>query len=136
MKPKKKVPPYGKRKRAFDSVMKAYRESQIITISATQFLDGGKTSRYAAKPTAIDFRCDVDKVIKKCVRYDIARFYETYVYFDSEDAIEREMMADKMMGEKRHNLEQGMGAEFIRRHLLPTGKNGYFQTYRTHKGRR
>lgn len=127
---KKKNPPYAKRKRAFDDVMQAYRDSQIAPVSAIQYGDGSGGTRYEAKPTLTDFKCDVERVIKKCVT-DLSLFSIAYVYFDAEDPIEREVYADKVIGAGRHNLEQGMGAEFIRRKLHPTkGKGGYFHVIR------
>ncbi len=129
-KQKKKNPPYAKRKRAFDDVMQAYRDSQIAPLSAIQYNDGSGGTRYAAKPTLTDFKCDVERVIKKCVKH-LAFFRAAYVLYDSEDPIEREIHADKIIGEGRHNLEQGMGAEFIKRKLHPTkGKGGYFHAVR------
>ena len=133
MKPKKKSPPYAKRKRAFDEVLAAYRDSQVAPLSAIQYGEKGAATRYAAKPTLTDFKCDVDRVIAKCVK-DYARlalFVLAYVCYDSEDAIEREVYADHVMGEGRHNLEQGIGAEFIKRKIYPTkGKGGYFTAIR------
>ena len=131
MKPKKKSPPYAKRKRAFDDVMQAYRDSQVAPLSAIQYGDSAGGTRYAAKPTLTDFKCDVERVIHKCVKTGKINFLKAYVWFDSEDTIEREMHADQVIGEGRHNLEQGMGAEFIKRRLHPTkGKGGYFHTVR------
>src|SRR5216683_1170566 len=111
---KKKSVPYAKRKLAFDDVMQAYRDSQIAPLSAIQYDEGSTGTRYAAKPTLTDFKCDVERVIKKCVK-NRQIFFIAYVFFDSEDLIEREVYADKMIGEGRHLLEQGMGALFIKR---------------------
>jgi hypothetical protein len=111
--------------------MQAYRDSLVVPLSAIQYSDGAGGTRYAAKPTLTDFKCDVDRVIKKCVKTGRLNFKTAYVWFDSEDAIEREVYADKMIGAGRHNLEQGMGAEFIRRKIHPTkGKGGYFNVIR------
>lgn len=134
-KQKKKSPPYAKRKLAFDDVMQAYRDSQVAPLSAIQYGDAAGGTRYAAKPTLTDFKCDVERVITKCVNgksmIEKLNFLKAYVWFDSEDAIEREMHADKVIGEGRHSLEQGMGALFIKRHLYPTkGKGGYFHVIR------
>lgn len=110
--------------------MQAYRDCQVAPLSAIQYNDGSGGTRYAAKPTLTDFKCDVERVIKKCVKSRQV-FYLAYVFFDSEDAIEREVYADKLVGEGRHNLEQGMGAEFLKRRLHPTkGKGGYFHVIR------
>jgi hypothetical protein len=130
LKMRKKAIPYAKRKAAFDDVMAAYRDSQFAPMSAIQYGDNAGGTRYAARPTLTDFKCDVERVIKKCVTDEL--FFRTaYVLFTPEDVIEREVYADKIIGAGRHNLEQGMGAEFIRRHIYPTkGKGGYFNTVR------
>lgn len=134
LKLKTKKPQFAKRKAAFDDVMQAYRDSQIAPLSAIQYGDSSSGTRYEAKPTLTDFKCDVERVIAKCVKTEKINFLKAYVWFDSEDAIEREIHADQIIGEGRHNLEQGMGAEFIRRHIHPTkGKGGYFNVIR--KGR-
>lgn len=133
MKPKKKSPPYARRKRAFDEVLAAYRDSQIAPLSAIQYGEKGTATRYAAKPTLTDFKCDVERVIKKCIKEPrvFGLFVLAYVCYDSDDVIEREVYADKVIGEGRHNLEQGLGAEFIKRKIYPTrGKGGYFTAIR------
>jgi len=130
-KPKKKSPPYAKRKLAFDDILQAYRDCQVAPLSAIQYGASLSGTRYAAKPTLTDFKCDVERVIKKCVKTGKINFLKAYVWFDSEDVIEREVHADRVIGEGRHNLEQGMGAEFIKRGLHPTkGKGGYFNVIR------
>ena len=129
-KPKRKAPQFAKRKAAFDAVMAAYRDCQGTTLGAVKYSDGSGGSRNPAKPTMTDFKCDVDRVLKKCVKQPV-RFRLAYVEFDSDDPIEREVYAEKVMGPTRHNLEQGIGAEFIRRHISPTrGKKGYFTSVR------
>jgi len=130
---KKKTPPYAKRKAAFDDVMQAYRDCQVAPLSAIQYGEASGATRYEAKPTLTDFKCDVERVIDKCVTDKIS-FLKAYVWFDSEDAIEREVHADRVIGAGRHTLEQGIGALFIKRHLYPTkGKGGYFTTIRQPK---
>lgn len=130
MKPKKKNLPYAKRKAAFDDVMQAYRDSQVAPLSAIQYGDSSGGTRYAAKPTLTDFKCDVERCIAKCAE-NLRLFSIAYVWFDSEDPIEREVYADHVVGEGRHSLEQGLGALFIKRGIYPTkGKGGYFHTIR------
>jgi hypothetical protein len=137
LKPKKKKPPkFAANKRAFDSTMQSYRTANVVVLSAMQYTDGdGPTSRYEAKPTPTDFRCDVDCVITKCVKHvkRLVRFTMTYIYYDSIDPIDMEIYADKMMGPTRHGLEQGMGAEFIKRNLYPSSK--YFKAVRQRRAR-
>jgi hypothetical protein len=98
---------------------------------------GGKGVMNPVQPSLTDFRCDVDKVIKKCCprKPDKVRFRLSYILFDSPDPIEMERYADKVMGGGRHNLEQGMGAEFVKRGIFPMyGKGGYFRSIRQPRG--
>lgn len=111
--------------------MQAYRDCQVAPLSAIQYGDSSGGTRYAAKPTLTDFKCDVERVIKKCVKTGKINFLKAYVWFDSDDSIEREIHADHVIGAGRHNLEQGMGAEFLKRKIHPTkGKGGYFHVIR------
>jgi hypothetical protein len=138
MKSKKKVP-YAKRKKAFDTVLEAYRSAKDLTggLGAITISDTGKPAKNFVKPTLSDFRCDVVKVFTKILTQDnVLAFYKAYIEFDSTDTIEMEMHADKLIGSGRHNLEQGMGAEFIKRGIYPTtGKGGYFKTIRQPRGK-
>lgn len=133
MSPKKqKKLDHAKRKNAFDTTMDGYRASRGVALGAMQYNDSGGGTKYAAKPSPTDFRCDVDRVIKKMIQASfMPLFVEAYVDYDSDDPIEFEMHADKVLGEGRHNLEQDMGGEFIRRRLFPArGKGGYFTAIR------
>jgi hypothetical protein len=131
--PKKKAPEYAKRKRAFDETLAAYRRSATATLGAMQYNDSSAPSEpNPARPTQIDFKSDVDRVIYKCVT-DLQAFLLAYVIFDCEDDIEREMHVQKVLGDARHGLEQGMGAEFIRRRIHPVKK--YFKAVRAEKRR-
>ena len=137
MKPKKKPPQFGARKKAFDDVLDAYRKAKDTGIGAVVIGDGGKSVRIPTRPSLTDFRCDVDKVIRKCVtnRVDFIRFRLAYVEFDSDNLIDMEIYADKVVGTGRHNLEQGLGAEFIKRGIYPMhGKRGYFHVVRQPRG--
>ena len=131
---KKRVPRFRENKKAFDTVMQCYRDSgNTSKVGAMQYNDGGSAVRNPATPTPLDFRCDVDRVIRKCIKdaYDYALFFITYVCYDTDDTIEFEMNADKQFGPRRHNLEQGIGALFITRRIYPcSGKKGYFSTIR------
>jgi hypothetical protein len=133
MNPKKrKVPKYGVNKKAFDTVMKAYRETMVIgTVGAIRYgASKGSSLPNKAKPTPLDFRCDVDRVITKCNKTPLAlfNFNNSYVWYDSDDTIDIEIHAQKLLGNMRHGLEQGMGAEFVKRKLFPTAK--YFKSVR------
>lgn len=137
-KPKKVKPPkFAVNKRAFDETLRAFRDSHGNALGAMQYNDSSGVPRYEAKPTPTDFKCDVEKVISKCAKKwpGLKNFYLAYVVFDSDDTIEIEVHANRVIGEGRHGLEQGMGAEFIRRKLFPAqGKKGYFNAIRKWRG--
>lgn len=137
MKSQKKKPQFAARKKAFDEVMDAYRDAKDSNggIGAVVVSDGGRGVSNPVRPSLTDFRCDVDRVISKCIPYGHKalglRFWLAYVMFDSESIIENEVYAEKVMGSLRHNLEQGIGAEFIKRGIYPLhGKRGYFHVVR------
>lgn len=143
MKPKKRKPPkFAANKAAFDGVMRSYRDLSSCggkNLGAMEYSDAGAgpSQPDRAKPTPQDFSIDVDRVIKKCLKDEVkrTRFTMTYICFDSDDPIDIEIYADKVMGPTRHGLEQGMGAEFIKRGLWPTqGRGGYFFTIRQLRG--
>src|ERR1019366_6519235 len=138
MKKSKKRPQHAKRKKAFDAVMEAYRAARGVQVgvSAVTIGAGGKGTPNPTKPTPVDFRCDVEKVFHKILKtaLDQQNFYESYLDFDSEDYIERGMHAQKIYGVKMHNLEEGVGAEFLKRGIYPMrGKDSYFLTIRKTK---
>ena len=98
---------------------------------------GGKGVMNPVRPTLTDMRCDVDRVINKCCprKIDRLRFRLAYVLYDSPDPIEMGRYADKVIGGGKNNLEQGMGAEFIKRGISPLyGNGGYFKTIRQPRG--
>jgi hypothetical protein len=110
--------------------MASYRNANSVVLSAVQYNDSDGAPRYEGKPTPTDFRCDVDRVITKCIKNlkRQVRFAMTYIHYDSVDPIDMEVYADKVMGATRHGLEQGMGAEFIKRKLYPV--SSYFKAVR------
>lgn len=136
-KKKRKPPKFAANKKAFDSVMQAYREAMSVGIlGAMQYGDSsGSSMPNKAKPTPLDFRCDVDRVITKCNKTPLAlfNFNNAYVWYDSDDSIDMEIHAQKTLGDMRHGLEQGMGAEFAKRKLFPTSK--YFKSVRQTRGK-
>ena len=135
-----KKPQFAKRKHAFDSVMCTYRSARDNNggIGAMMVSAGGKGVMNPVRPSLTDFRCDVDKVINKCCpkKIDKLRFRLAYIEYDSPNPIDTEKYADKIIGGGRHNLEQGMGAEFIRRGVFPMhGDGGYFKSIRQPRGK-
>ena len=132
-------PAFAARKMAFDSVMSCYRQAQDVTggMGALSISDGGKGSSNPARPSLTDFRVDVERVINKCVTAQdmVVRFRASYINFDSENPIDNERYADKVIGGGRHGLEQGIGALFIKQGLYPLhGKGGYFHSIRQPRG--
>jgi hypothetical protein len=138
---KKKVKDYAKPKAAFDEVMAAYRAFSEVTIGTGMPLvieeknmvnkralsNPSPTSPNPAKPSSIEFRCEVDLAVKSKLKgATLARFRAAYVLYDSDDSIEREMYAHKILGNRRHSIEQRIGAEFMRRKL----DKGYFHVVR------
>lgn len=128
---RKAAKPYGRHKKAFDSVLSHYRSlSTSTSLPAVNAAAGGKPSRNPAKPTPLDFRVDVDRVINIIVpKRDRLRFYVTYANW-SDDQLEIEKLADKMLGGVRHAYEQRAGAMFIKRGVWPVQNKGYFFSIR------
>jgi hypothetical protein len=119
--------------------MEAYRSAKDNNggIGAMMIGAGGKGVTNLVRPTLTDLRCDVDRVVTKCCpkKIDKLRFRLAYMEYDSADPIDMERYADKVVGGGRHNLEQGMGAQFIARGIFPLyGKGGYFRTIRQPRG--
>ena len=63
----KQKPQFSARKKAFDAVLEAYRSAKDVGIGAVAIGDGGKGVSNPVKPSLTDLRCDVDRVINKCV---------------------------------------------------------------------
>lgn len=138
-KSRKQKPQFANRKRAFDGVLAMYRQAQDVTggMGAVNISEGGRGVSNPVRPSLTDFRCDVEKVINKCVKAQdaVVRFRAAYINYDSEDPIDIERYADKVIGEGRHGLEQGIGALFIKHGIYPLhGKGGYFTTIRQPRG--
>lgn len=130
-------PAYGPRKKAFDNVMAFYRQAQSNGVGASVIDGSGKGTSNPVKPSLTDFRCDVEKIINHCVRAQdlVVRFRACYINYDSENPIDIERYADKVIGALRHGLEQGIGALFIRKGLHPLyGNGGYFRSIRQPRG--
>ena len=130
---KNKAPEFTLRKRAFDAVMAHYRSLSTVRLSAMSYGNGCAGSFYAARPKAIDYKIDCDRVFIKCLksRSEQERFAKAYIFYDSDDPIDREIFAQSILGDKRHTLEQGIGALFLKRGLYPAVK--YFRAIRGKK---
>ena len=97
--------------------------------------DSSGGSPNPAKPTPLDFICDVDMAIKKCTKtsQELHDFYRAWVDYDSSDPIEINMHAESIFGQLTClRFEQGLGALFVKRNIYPvSGERGYFHTVRT-----
>ena len=123
---------YAKSKKAFDNVMGFYRAlSGIGSISAVNMAASAKGSVNPAKPTPLDFKADVDRVIKKIVpeKYRV-KFAVVYILIEAPTALLQEMLADKIIGGARHSFEQRIGDAFIQRGIHPVQQRGYFHCIR------
>jgi hypothetical protein len=137
MKSRKQRPQFRERKKAFDSVMACYRQAQDTGLGTASIDGGGKGVSNPVRPSLTDFRCDVEKVINKCVTAQdmVVRFRASYINFDSENPIDNERYADKVIGGGRHSIEQGCGNLFIKNGLYPLhGRGGYFNCIRQPRG--
>jgi hypothetical protein len=115
---------FGLNKKAFDSVMACYKTSQFTGIEATDYAKNSSLPStpaiYRGKPTTQDFRIDVSLVFRKVVPPEmLSRFESAYLCYDSDDPIENEVVADKLLGKRRHLWEQKCGAEFLIRGIYP-----------------
>lgn len=137
MKSRKLKPQFAARKKAFDAVIACYRQAQDTGLGTASITGGGKGVSNPVRPSLTDFRCDCELIFNKCLKTEDAvyTFRVAYLEYDSEDAIEREVYADKVIGGGRHGLEQGIGALFIKNGLFPLhGSGGYFHCVRQPRG--
>jgi hypothetical protein len=94
---------------------------------------GGKTSVNPAKPSTLEFKCDVYLAIQAACPKNVSLvdFCIAYLLFDSDDEIERNVYALKILGPRCHSVEQRVGAEFVRRKIFPVQGKGYFYAPRS-----
>jgi hypothetical protein len=133
MNQKKKVPNYRKQKAAFDAVLSAYRRTRAHTTGlgcVPLAPSKGSSVPDLAKPIPAEFRADVERVVEQLVAVKYHQwFWAAYSWYDSPDEIEREMFAQRLIGDRRHSWEQRLGAKFIEMGLFPP--LGYFTHKRT-----
>jgi hypothetical protein len=137
MKSRKLKPQFAARKKAFDAVMSCYRQAQDTGLGTASIDGGGKGVSNPVRPSLTDFRCDCENIFNRVVTAQdmVVRFRACYINYDSENPIDNERYADKVIGSMRHGLEQGIGALFIKHGLFPLhGKGGYFHTIRQPRG--
>jgi hypothetical protein len=140
---KKKQQPkeYRKNKAAFDGVLKHVRLLGRPWLSPSHAVNpesvGSGGSRNPAKPNPVEFWSDVFLAVKATCPRDITlvRFFLAYVLGDAdvEDDIMRELHAQRTLGDRRHSVEQRVGAEFIRRRIFPVQGKGYFYAPRSRR---
>jgi hypothetical protein len=137
MKSRKQKPQWAARKKAFDSVMTAYRQAKDTGLGTASIDGGGKGVSNPVRPSLTDFRCDCEKIFNKVVTAQdmVVRFRACYINYDSESSIDNERYADKVIGSGRHAIEQGCGNLFLKNGLFPLhGRGGYFTTIRQPRG--
>ncbi len=133
---------YSANKRAFDEVMLRLRQVMRAKLGSVGAMNPEKARSSSAqqdpaKPTSVDFKCDVFKVIAKILPSSVKMtdFHLAYTLYDSETDVDREIHAQSKLGSRRHSIEQRMGAEFIRRKIFPVkGRGGYFFRLRKPRG--
>jgi hypothetical protein len=128
MQQKKKPKNYARNKRSFDKVFELYRALSVTTaLSARDMSSARGAARDPAKPTALDFRCDVDNVVKLIVpKKWLIKFYATYTVSASDSVIEQGVFEHKMLGGLRHSFEQRIGEMLFRKNI----GSDYFHTIR------
>jgi hypothetical protein len=129
LKKKKDKINYGKNSKAFREVLATYRQSLAAgLIQAKEFSGGGKgAARDQSKPSLSDFRCDIDITIRKHLKgVTLAQFHEAYVDFDSDDEIDSNQHALKILGGKHWSVTQRVGNAFVKAGLF----RRYFHTVR------
>ena len=118
---KKKRVNYSKNKRVFDKVMAAWRGSIGAGLGSVR-LGGapGAQFKIKTKPTPIDFRADVQKIVQQVVKGDkLAWFWSAYS-FDSCDSRDIEWFVQHMLGDRRHSWEQRLGKLFSDNRMIPS----------------
>lgn len=128
MQQKKKPKNYARNKRSFDKVFELYRALSVTTaLSARDMSSARGAARDPDKPTALDFRCDVDNVVKLIVpKKWLIKFYATYTVSASDSVIEQGVFEHKMLGGLRHSFEQRIGEMLFRKNI----GSDYFHTIR------
>lgn len=111
----------------------------LATVRAVNMAAGSGGSPNPAKPTPLEFRCDVEKCIRSVVpsRFH-KRFQDAYVFIPIEVLLRakypeidslyilEQKWADFVLGSARHSFEQRLGDMFIKKGLHPVQGHGYF----------
>jgi hypothetical protein len=122
----RKTTAFSKNKKAFDDVLNHLRRigsPKLGPLGAMNFakVGGSPSAKNPIAPNAVEFRCDVMLAIRAAMPkgVSLAKFVQAYLLWDSEDAIEQNVFAQKIMGGRVHSVEQRIGAEFVRRGIWP-----------------
>ncbi len=125
-KKRKPEPAYTKNKKAFDAVITHFRRMgrpQLGAIVAMNFekAGGSPSAKNPSAPTPVDFGCDVILAVTAAMPKGITleSVKQAYFEFDSDDEIERNVYAGKILKGRVHSVEQRLGAEFVRRAIWP-----------------
>jgi hypothetical protein len=138
---KKKSPNFAKNKKAFDTVVAHLRTllgTTIGHVGAVNVSGGGHAApQDPAKPTPVEFRADVTRIVRKTLPKNVrfAEFLTAYVLYDSEYEIERGKHAEKVLGARMHSVEQRLGSTFIEFGVYPVQAKGYFYHERKERPR-
>lgn len=128
----KKTQAYAKNKKAFDDVMTRMRRMgspKLGPLGAMNFAKAGgsPSAKNPVAPNLVEFRCDVMMAVRAAMPkgVSLAKFVQAYLLYDSEDVIEQNVFAQKVMGGRVHSVEQRIGAEFVRREIWPEAQYMY-----------
>ncbi len=123
---KKPLPAYRKNKLAFDTIILRVKRMGTPLLGAVGAMDfrkvgGSVAARNPAAPLSVEFRADVLLAIKAAMPKGIrlSNFILAYLLYDSDDELERNVFAQKVLGGRMHSVEQRVGAEFVRRAIFP-----------------
>ena len=125
----KAKPDYRANKQAFDQVLHRVRQNGEVTVGPVKAVkpDGSSGKPAAinpAIPNMVEFLCDVIIAVKRVLPRDISfeRFRQVYMFPRTDDYLEQEKFAQKVLRDRRHSAEQRIGAEFIRVSIFPLTK--------------
>jgi len=124
------VKPYALNKRAFDQVILYFRRMDRPLLKAVGAVDPGRAEqkgpRYKPmrKAISLDLWCDIMSAIRASMPRGIplSKFMLAYIVFDSDDELERNTHAHKILGGRCHSVEQRLGSEFVQRGIHPVKK--------------
>lgn len=122
----KKTTAFQKNKKAFDVVMLHLRRMDrpfLGPLGAMNFekAGGSPCPKNPIAPNGVEFRADVMLAIRAAMPKGVrlSNFLLAYLLYDSDDEIERNVFAQKVLGGRVHSVEQRIGAEFVRRGIWP-----------------